>query len=417
MYLRNLLFCLLMSTFLPAQPTFVFGDPLPDAPVLAGKGAHLVGVQTRSFTHKNQLNLRLADGAATPTYDRQLTLEIWYPATTKSEQPLLEYEEVLGIAGDTSRPTIPFRFWGRAERDASPKASKDLYPLVILSHGYVGSRFLMTYLAEHLASWGYVVAAIDHPESTFRDPGPFHATLYHRSRDILFVLDQLDLAAQQENTFSLDASRTALIGYSMGGYGSLNAAGAGFSEQLAAFFKMQTKNCSAIEQLCASHPDYLSQADPRIKAVVAFAPWGKNVQAWTAAGLAGLRAPTLFIAGDQDDISGYENGIKAIFEEAVNASRYLLTFQGARHNVAPNPAPAEALQPGLHIDEYLRYADSVWDTRRMNNINQHFITAFLGLHLQLQGDYLQYLDIAEPEKLWPGFKPRTSVGLELQKGE
>ncbi len=411
--LRNLFFLLLLCGNLGAQTDFIFGDMLPDAPELAARGAYQVGVQTQSFTRLDQLNLRLANGDETPTYNRKITVEIWYPAQSKSDSPIVTYQEVLGIAGDTSRPNIPFTFLGRAERDAQALPSKDLYPLVILSHGYVGSRFLMTYLAENLASKGYVVVAMDHPESTFLDPGPFHATLFHRSRDILFILDQMDQQAKAKNRYYLDANRTALVGYSMGGYGSLNAAGAGFSPQMAGFFKAQTKNCSAIESLCAGHPDYPKTADTRIKAVVAFAPWGMNYKAWDEAGMAGLKTPTLFIAGDQDDISGYENGIKAIYEQVTSTKRYLLTFQGARHNVAPNPPPAAALQASLHIDEYLRYADSVWDTRRMNNINQHFITAFLDSELKEESDRERYLRIEDPTKLWPGFKPRTSVGLEL----
>ena len=129
----------------------------------------------------------------------------------------------------------------------------------------------------------------------------------------------------------------------------------------------------------------------------------------------GLRTPTLFVAGSQDDISGYENGIKAIYDGASNADRYLLTYLNARHNVAPNPPPAVALKKGLPLDEYLRYADSVWDQKRINNVNQHFVTAFLGQILQKQ-DYGKYLDLAESANAgpWEGFLPRTAVGLELR---
>jgi hypothetical protein len=92
-----------------------------------------------------------------------------------------------------------------------------------------------------------------------------------------------------------------------------------------------------------------------------------------------------------------------------------LTYQNARHNVAPNPAPPEALAQGLPIDEYLRYADSVWDMRRINNINQHFVTAFLGIHLKKQ-DLNEYLQLKEKavDGIWKGFKPRTSIGLEFR---
>ncbi|MCB0837029.1 MAG: hypothetical protein KDD99_10235 [Bacteroidetes bacterium] len=85
------------------------------------------------------------------------------------------------------------------------------------------------------------------------------------------------------------------------------------------------------------------------------------------------------------------------------------------YKVAPTP-PAEAtFQPGLHIDEYLRYGDSVWDLRRINNVNQHFVTAFLGIHLKGK-DYQKYLDLPldSNQEVWEGFKPRTSVGMELR---
>ena len=50
----------------------------------------------------------------------------------------------------------------------------------------------------------------------------------------------------------------------------------------------------------------------------------------------------LLIAGSADDVSGYEKGRRVIFQGAVNADRYLLTFVNANHNAAaPMPAPVE----------------------------------------------------------------------------
>ncbi len=82
--------------------------------------------------------------------------------------------------------------------------------------------------------------------------------------------------------------------------------------------------------------------------------------------------------------------------------------------MATNPPPPESLQPGLHFDEYYRYADPVWNEARINNINQHFVTAFLGIHLKHR-DFGKYLELQENanEKTWTGFKPRASTGLEL----
>jgi predicted dienelactone hydrolase len=405
------------------EKTFVYGDLLPDAPELAARGEFSVGVQTLNLVHEDQIDILNYSKDADSLYDRSLTIEIWYPAETVSDSStLIQYEEVMGNANNPERPIIPFTFLGRASRNARPVLSSDPYPLIIVSHGYTGSRYLMTYLTENLASKGYVVVSIDHTESTFRDAAGFNSTLLNRSLDVLFVLNEITRLEQEANSFLnglVNPDLTALIGYSMGGYGVINVAGAGYSPQAAGFFSSVSKGSKALQKRTIGNAEFEASIDSRIKAVIAFAPWGMTRKVWNAEGLAGIKIPAFFIAGSMDDISGFEKGTKAIFEGAVNSDRYLLTYVNARHNVAPNPPPAEAFEPGLHIDEYLRYADSVWDMRRINNINQHFVTAFLGLHLKDKDSYDSYLNISENEegKEWPGFKPRTTVGLELEHRE
>ena len=385
------------------------------------EGDHTVGVRTMQLVNKDQIDILNSKDGKTVQYDRPLTVEVWYPANLpQGTSSVVIYKEVMGTRGDSLRPLLPFLFKGRAQRDAKPKDSESKFPLVVVSHGYVGSRYLMTYLTENLASKGYVVVAIDHTDSTFKDASAFYSTLLNRAKDIRFVVDAMAnlSVTDSKDPFAdlIDSDNTGIVGYSMGGYGVLNVGGAGYSDGAAAFFGQMTGGSTAIKSLAASNPEYQSSIDPRIKAVVAFAPWGMERGVWDAEGLKGLKKPTLFIAGSQDDISGYEKGIKAIYEGAVNADRYLLTYMNARHNVAPNPPPAESFAPGLHIDEYYRYADSSWDQRKINNVNQHFVTAFLGTHLKGE-DNSKFLDIPENsnEKNWPGFKPRSSTGMELLK--
>lgn len=411
---------------LPAQPavngaSFIYGDPLPDAPDLAPRGKYQVGVRTLEFVHPEQLDIANGTEGEIPVYDRPLTLEVWYPASIPAGQTeQTEYTDVLGRPNNEERPLRPFTFSGRARRDAEPDRGDQAFPLLIVSHGYPGSRYLMTYLTENLASKGYVVVAIDHTESTHQDTGPFASTLMNRPLDILFVLDEMaKLGAKNSGSFlsgCLDANNTGLIGYSMGGYGVLNVAGAGYSEQLATIFQQMTGGSTAIRARTAAATALVASPDKRIKAVVAFAPWGMARGVWDEAGLAGLRIPTFFVAGDQDDISGYENGIKAIYEGAVHTERYLLTYVNARHNVAPNPPPAAIVSSEAYYDDFMHYAEPAWDLRRINNINQHFVTAFLGIRLKGL-DYGHYLELPEQSNSenWEGFKPRTSVGLEWRK--
>ena len=398
---------------------FIVGDALPDAPELALRGDYKVGVRTMDFINREQINVLKSKAGVDPLYDRPLRVEIWYPARVPAgKNEISAYQDFLGAANDSARPMIPFTFLGRAMRNADPDLNKSPFPLVIVSHGYLGSRLLLTYLTENLASKGYIVVAIDHTESTYADAGGFQSTLLNRSKDILFVLNQMEKAGRSTSKSFLDglvdSDNTALIGYSMGGYGVLNVAGAGYSQKLAAFFTTITNGSKAIYGRTADNADFKASYDQRIKAVVAFAPWGMQRGVWDAEGLKGLKVPTFFVAGSQDDVSGYEDGIKAIYTGVINADRYLLTYENARHNVAPNPPPPESLKPGLPMAEYYHYAEPAWNERRINNINQHFITAFLGIYLKKR-DFGKYLDVSEKSnsKAWKGFKPRSSVGLEL----
>ncbi len=402
-----------------SNESFVYGDLLPDAPELAARGSYKVGVRTIDLIHKDQIDILSQTKGLDSIYDRPLTIEVWYPADiAESDGELVTYEEVLGNAGSKDRPLIPFTFLGRAKRDANPNTQDAAYPLVIVSHGYTGSRLLFTYLTENLASKGYVVVSIDHTDSTFRDAGSFNSTLLNRPLDVLFVLNEMERLTNEKNSFLnglIDTYSTGLVGFSMGGYGAINVVGAGYSQKAAEFFASMSNGSTAISNRLYGNAEFEASIDPRIKAVVAFAPWGMALGTWNADGLAGIKVPSFFIAGSEDDISGYENGTKAIYEGAINSDRYLLTYMNARHNVAPNPPPKEAFDTNLHIDEYLRYGDSVWDQRRLNNLNQHFVTAFLGIHLKNIQSYKTYLDVEKnaEQKSWTGFKPRTSVGIEL----
>jgi predicted dienelactone hydrolase len=330
---------------------FINGDALPDAPELAYRGEYKVGVRTVNFVNKNQVNILKSKVGVDPLYDRPLKVEIWYPAVLPAgKKEITNYDDSFGSPLDSTRPLVPFSFSGRALRDAAPDIKSSAFPLVIVSHGYPGSRVLLSYLTENLASKGYVVVAIDHTESTHSDQQGFASTLLNRAKDILFILNQMEEAGLPGNHSFLsglvDANNTALIGYSMGGYGVMNVAGAGYSDKLAGFFSSMTGGSKAIAIRTTNNADFKASFDPRIKAVVAFAPWGMQRGIWDMEGLKAVKVPVFFVAGSLDDISGYEDGTKAMYKGIVNADRYLLTYENARHNTAPNPPPAETLQAG-----------------------------------------------------------------------
>lgn len=404
---------------------------MPSAPELASYGPHDLGVRTIQVTDPGRPDiLAIKEGGPIVRYDRTLTLEVWYPATlAPGQKPGGEYRVI------TREPSVTAAIGGKAVRDAAPKPASGGYPLVIISHGYPGNRYLMSHMGENLASKGFVAVSIDHKDSTYDDQKAFGSTLYNRAFDQLFVLNAIDrLGKSGSGSFLaglVDTSRTGIIGYSMGGYGVVNVIGGGYADA-AATFTGAPPNKMLLDR-AASNPAYQKARDPRIKAAIAIGPWGMQNGFWNAEGLAGIRTPVLFVAGSADDVSQYEKGTRAIYQGAVNADRYLLTFINANHNAAaPMAAPAEvvALPPG-GANAFSHYADAVWDTTRMNNIFDHFATAFFTWHVKGDASMQSYFDLVPNGKdavyavdrdgkpqpthtYWKGFKRGTAVGLMLE---
>ena len=408
------------------ETDFFYGDPRGDAPELSARGSIKVGVRTLQLVNLDQLDiLNYSELQPNPRYDRNLTVEVWYPAKLQvGETQITTYGDVLGHGvGNPERPNLPFRFGGRAARNAEPDTNSQSLPLVIISHGHSGSRVIMTWLAENLASKGYVVAAIDHTESTHADAGPISSTLVHRPRDINFVIGSLADISQKPGSFLagiVDAGRTAVIGYSMGTYGTLSAAGVGASHGAVNYSGLVPgRHLASLQE---GDPRFDTMLDNRIKAIVAFAPFAPAGY-WSEGGIKNLQVPSLFIVGSQDQTTGFD-AAQWLFDNAVNSDRYLLVYQGAIHEVATNPAPPLA---ALYPREYAHYQEPAWDNRRLNNINQHFITAFLGSHLlgntSKYGDYLELpvisndtprTDTNDPN-YWKGFANWTAIGMELHR--
>ncbi len=403
-----------------------------DAPELAAYGSYSVGVRTLELVNPDQIDILKIDPAAPkpdvlPTYDRALTVEVWYPS-------------VAGATGDTALKVYlrdgktEVDIHGKAVRDAEPAAGNAL-PLVIISHGYPGNRFLLSHLAENIASKGYVVASIDHLDSTYRTKAAFGSTLVNRSLDQKFVLNQMDALSKDAGSFlngKVDASNAAILGYSLGGYGAVITAGGGVTQASVDYAWGGPLGTLGVH--LSGSDSHNALPDPRIKTAIAFGPWGMQLGFWSADSLKGIKIPMLFVAGSVDDVSGYEKGTRAIWQLASNTDRSLLTFENGNHNSgAPMPAPAEAdkvdADLGFNLSDH--YSDAVWDSVRMNNISQHFVTAWLGKYLKADASMTPYLDLepnandgvwakeddgtAKPEHThWAGFQNRTAKGLRFE---
>ncbi|SIT83079.1 Platelet-activating factor acetylhydrolase, isoform II [Yoonia rosea] len=395
----------------------------PDAPALAAYGDYKIGVRTATFTNPDQIDVAAtAETGTPPRYSRDITVEIWYPASADTT-PGGTYTALIRDG------VTPAALTGQAARDAAPDTSTT-FPLVIISHGYPGNRFLMSPLAENLASKGYVVASIDHPDSTYDDQTAFGSTLVNRPWDQRFVIDSMTGLTDDLGGVIQDDS-VAIIGYSMGGYGALIYAGAGVTEASTQYSWGAPQGL--LERNMMGTDSHAALADDRVKAFVAFGPWGNNTGFWDADGWAGINKPLMLIAGSVDDVSQYP-AIRGIFDDTVNTTRHLLTFENANHNAgAPMPAPSEsyAVSETLGYAPFDHYADAVWDNVRMNNISQHFITGYLDLHLKDITENTAYFALTPvaadgvwavddngnetaDHTYWAGFPNRTASGLRFE---
>jgi len=118
----------------------------------------------------------------------------------------------------------------------------------------------------------------------------------------------------------------------------MSTLGAGFSD--ASITGRNAPPNRLLYERAVSNPTFSKQADRRIKAAIAIAPYGGSAGMWDRDALAAVTTPVLFVAGSADDIVGYETGVRALFQGTLRSDRYLLTFLNGSHNVAaPIPAP------------------------------------------------------------------------------
>ena len=380
---------------LAGEPPSRFGV---DAPELARLGDHAVGVRTLHLVQPAQFDVLAFDAAkgTAPLVDRALTVELWYPAQPAPRAPRVMYSA--SLPSEPPAPAAHFSIPGIAVRDAP--ASGTGHPLIIVSHGYSNDPNAMSWLTENLASKGYVVAAIHHDDPPITDRSRFAGPLMRRPLDSAFVARSLQSTLAEDHL--VDPSRTALVGYSMGGYGVLTAAGAildpdGPAKLVPGGLMLPLARGGALR-------DSLKVSG--LRAVVAISPAGGGaLAAWGAEGVRAVTAPLLLIAGNEDRTVDYATGARAIFDMAVAAPRYLLTFKGGGHAIGLDPVP-DAMRQRLWDQDW--FEDPVWRKDRITAINAHFITAFLDRYVKGDESRAAYLDVPVPESsagVWPAAMP------------
>jgi dienelactone hydrolase len=185
------------------------------------------------------------------TRGRRLMASVWYPAAESTTRAPLTHnpDEVMAALGNlTGLPAPLFQHLRYMTVDASENAptlaANTPFPVLVFSHGLVGMRLQDSSTLQDLASWGYVVVAVDHTDAAavtvfpdgearyydqtrFGIPAgiePDKATVDQRMfpvwvADQRFVYDTLATWNEGDPLFAgkLDLTRIGSFGHSFGG--------------------------------------------------------------------------------------------------------------------------------------------------------------------------------------------------------
>jgi predicted dienelactone hydrolase len=225
-------------------------------------------------------------------------------------------------------------------------------PVIVYSHGMGSNRTDLRYLAEHLASHGYVFAALEHPGSNgtstdlaiqgktrFLQPQEF----LDRPKDISFVLDELEKLNQTGNNplqGKLATNNTMVIGYSFGGGTALAIAGA---ELQLKHLKQRCKNNLSVLSLgetiqCVAQElpeDSYQLRDPRIKQAIALSPTTSLMFGKT--GLTKVQIPTLVLASSADKSTPALTEQIVAFDK-IPSPKWLVGILGGTHLSVKDPS-------------------------------------------------------------------------------
>jgi predicted dienelactone hydrolase len=188
------------------------------------------------------------------------------------------------------------------------------FPLVVISHGIASDRYSFIYLAEHLASYGFAVAVLEHPGSNAKRFEEYFAGLAEppeprefidRPLDIKILLDELQRLEQSDSRVGgkINFQQVAAIGQSFGGYTVLSLGGAKIN------FAQLNQDCNPenfslnVSLLLQCEANQLSLQnyqlqDSRIKAVIAINPITSAV--FGESGISQVKLPVMVVAGSQD---------------------------------------------------------------------------------------------------------------------
>lgn len=342
----------------------------PEAP-----GPYPVGVTTVQLADPARIDPVLQQ-------PRPLLAEIWYPAadSAKGAMPTrftefymdgkdTQMNTILTLAFKFDVTKIDATFKTVAVRDAEIAAGK--FPLLVFSHGNGGMRAQNTFWCDHMASHGYIVAAVDHTRNACATSCEGKVIPYDlegrkqsaidRPKDVSFLIDQMQgMNADTASRFHgrVDLEHIGVAGHSFGGFTAMAAA----------------------------------KLDPRVDAI---APMAAVVPEFSTQSTKPL---LLFIATEDDTIDAKGNAGARAYYEATTAPKYLVELKDAGHYSFSdmyqiNPAWGDGVGSGKRITngDPLTYITM----ERAYALTNGYSTAFFDKYLKDSDRFSAYLNASQ----------------------
>lgn len=121
-----------------------------------------------------------------PGRGRRLMVSVWYPAASGGAPAPLTHspdQVAVGLANLTGLPAPVFQHLRYVQLAASEGVAVQPggapFPVLVFSHGMVGLRLQSSSTFQELASWGYVVVAVDHTDAAAVTVFPDGETRYY----------------------------------------------------------------------------------------------------------------------------------------------------------------------------------------------------------------------------------------------
>ncbi len=283
-----------------------------------------------------------------------------------------------------------------------PQGLSQPAPIIIISHGFGAIKENFVFIAEHLASYGFVVLIPDHIGSnlSYRQTylqGRLNTLLspiefLNRTQEISFLIDQLEEVVASNSKWAklLNVEQIGVMGHSLGGTTALALAGAEID------YARLVKTCdqdnvilnfSLYLQCRAQYlpPQNFNLGDPRIKAAIAANPLTSGI--FGPEGMSKIDIPVMMTAGSEDLVTPVVTEQIHPFVWMQSEAKYLALFKPATHFATSQQSAGEGAEsiPSFLLGEHQEFGRQYFKALNI---------AFLETYLRNRNEFLPYLSSA-----------------------